>query len=52
MEERYYLIMILLEKQKINFNIEDDRLIKHLVEKAKESSPEAQMFLKSRERND
>ncbi|EMD80199.1 hypothetical protein C408_1415 [Vibrio diabolicus E0666] len=52
MEERYYLIKILSEKLKYFDSIEDLELMKHLVEKAKESSPEAQMFLKSRERND
>ncbi|HCE3702291.1 TPA: hypothetical protein NG682_000979 [Vibrio parahaemolyticus] len=52
MEERYYLIMILSEKLKHLESVEDLELIEHLVEKAKESNPEAQIFLKSRKRND
>lgn len=46
MEERYYLIKILSEKLKYFKSVEDLELIEHLAEKAKESSPEAQMFLK------
>lgn len=52
MEERYYLIKILSEKLKYFKSVEDLELIEHLAEKAKESNPEAQMFLKSREKND
>lgn len=50
MEERYYLIKILSEKLKHFESVEDFESIEHLVEKAKESSPEVQMYLKSQEK--